>query len=230
MLIVTIGGIFIVSILIGTITSGLESRLDGDAQGPLACHRRRFHADPRLVEQGVLHHRRAADRQRKPEESQHRDPVRTRQGRDGRRHSREIPRHEEHAHHLPQRRSPRSRRPGRGRPALRRVRSSCWRRKPRIPTSTSSSRCWRSPTTRTASRSRITSSRRSAIPGISRRRRWWAARKPSTCRARTSSHGSPRRPAASPGCRWSTPSCSISTAPRSTSRRNPRSRAAPTAR
>ena len=84
MLIVTIGGIFIVSILIGTITSGPRIAAHGAAQGPLACHRKRLHADPRLVEQGVLHHRRAADRQRKPEAAVHRDPVGARQGRDGR--------------------------------------------------------------------------------------------------------------------------------------------------
>ncbi|MBK7147216.1 MAG: hypothetical protein IPH76_19280 [Xanthomonadales bacterium] len=42
-LIMTIAGIFLVSILIGTITSGLESRLTELRKGPLARDRTRAH-------------------------------------------------------------------------------------------------------------------------------------------------------------------------------------------
>ena len=48
-LLVTLGGIFIVSTLIGIITSGMEAKHRRDAQGSLVRHRARPHADPRLV-------------------------------------------------------------------------------------------------------------------------------------------------------------------------------------
>jgi hypothetical protein len=68
MMIVTIGGIFIVSILIGTITSGLEARLAELRKG----RSRVIESDFTLIlgwsEQGLFDHRRVADRERKPED------------------------------------------------------------------------------------------------------------------------------------------------------------------
>ena len=56
MLVVTLGGIFIVSTLIGVLTSGIESQARRAAQGPLARRRAGPHADPRLVAQGLHDH------------------------------------------------------------------------------------------------------------------------------------------------------------------------------
>ena len=183
----TIGGIFIVSILIGTITSGLEARLRRAAQGPLArasktnltlilgwsqqglsrssascCIANANQKDPRIV---IL-----AERDKVEME----DDIRAK-----------FPSTEEHARDLPQRRSARSRRPRRGATRTRRARSSCWRPRPKTPTSTLSSRCWPSPTTRRASRA-VSHRRRDPRAAEPRSRRAGGRQRSHvTCRATT---------------------------------------------
>ncbi len=104
------------------------------------------------------------------------------------------------------------------------ARSSSSRPRATSPTPTSSRRSSRSPTIRLGAPSRTTSSPRSAIARTSRSRGWSEATRSSSSCPRRSSRGSRPRPAASPACRSSTPSCSTSPATRSTSPSSRRSR------
>ena len=69
MLFVTLGGIFIVSALIGVITNGIEDKLDELRKGRSFVVEKRPHADPRLVAQDLHHPLRAGARQREPRRS-----------------------------------------------------------------------------------------------------------------------------------------------------------------
>ncbi len=59
MLAVTLGGIFVISTLIGVLTTGIDEQARRAAQGPLAGARDRPHGDPRLVAAGLHDHLRA---------------------------------------------------------------------------------------------------------------------------------------------------------------------------
>ena len=222
MLVVTLGGIFIVSTLIGVLNTGLEAQARRAAQGPLARDRARAHGHPRLVAADLHDHLRDRRGQREPARrvrsssspTATRSRWRTRSARGSAR---------------PARRSSSAARAARStsttcgiaspRP---RARSSSSRPRATTPTPTSSRRSSRSPTTRTAAPSRTTSSPRSATARTSRSRGWSGRDEVELILVRaSSSRGSPPRPAASPACRSSTPSCSTSAATRSTSTEQP---------
>ena len=99
--------------------------------------------------------------------------------------------------------------------------SSCSRRRATTRTWPSSRRCWPSPTTPTVGRSRTTWWPRCATRATWRSRRWSARTRSSWSWWATSSPASPRRPAGSRASRWSTPSCSTSAVTRSTSPSSP---------
>ena len=68
MLFVTLGGIFVVSTLIGVLSNGIEDQMEPAAQGPLARPRERSHRHPGLVAAGLYHHLRTGAGQRESQE------------------------------------------------------------------------------------------------------------------------------------------------------------------
>ena len=83
MLVVTLGGIFVVSALIGVLSSGLESKLDELRKGRSQRAGERPHHHPQLVALDLRHHLRAGHRQRQPQAAAHRHHGQQGQGGDG---------------------------------------------------------------------------------------------------------------------------------------------------
>ena len=217
MLLVTLGGIFIVSALIGVLTTGLDARIAELRKGRSRGHRNRARGDPRLVRPG-LHRRRRAGRGEPGRQAVDawscwptgtRSRWRTRSG------------------------------PGSATPAgpgssaapaarssgptwswsasTRPARSSCCRRPATTPTSTSS-RCCCCCSYRDVGRP----TRPHVVAAVQRHRRtsprpgWPAARTPRSSTPTTSRSGWSCSRTASPACPPSAPTCSTSPATRST--------------
>ena len=63
MLVVTLGGIFVVSALIGVLSAGVDSKLDELRKGRSRVLEKRPHHHPQLVALDLRHHLRAGRRQ-----------------------------------------------------------------------------------------------------------------------------------------------------------------------
>ena len=177
---ITLGGIFVISTLIGILTTGIEGKLAELRKGRSRVIEREHTVILGWSQQifTIISELVAANaNQRAPLD---RDPGRARQGRDGGRDPR------------PGRVDGPDARSSAG-PAARwtsttcgsracrpRGRSSSWPRRATTRTPTSSRRSWRSPTTRIAARSRTTSWRRSATGRTSRSPAWSAATRSSS--------------------------------------------------
>ncbi len=159
MFVVTIGGLFMVSILIGILSNGIESQMSRLRKGRSTRAGERPYRHPGLVAAGLHHHLRAGDRQREPQDRRRdRHPGRqATRSRWKRRSASRFADYEEHQGHLPLGQPHRPDRYRDCQPAYRALdhRPAAGRQGPRFAMSSNPS--WRSPTTPTAARSPITS-------------------------------------------------------------------------